>query len=264
MVRKVLGSLSALVGDAQERGLVAVNVAKDISKRRRVSQGEKRAKGKLKVGVDIPTLEEVRAFVSALSGRWRPMMLTAVFTGLRSSELRGLKWDDVNLKAGEIHVVRRVDEFGVFGPPKSESGERVVPLPPMLVNALKEWRLACPKTDENLVFPTKNGTPQSHANAINRGLIPSMIAAGVTTTVIKPDGSEAIAAKYTGLHALRHFYASWCINAVSDGGLGLTPKAVQARLGHATIVMTLDVYGHIFPRNDIGAEMATAEARFYS
>jgi integrase len=82
--------------------------------------------------------------------------------------------------------------------------------------------------------------------------------------VIKPDGSEAIAAKYTGLHALRHFYASWCINAVSDGGLGLTPKAVQARLGHATIVMTLDVYGHIFPRNDIGAEMATAEARFYS
>jgi integrase len=65
------------------------------------------------------------------------MMLTAVFTGLRSSELRGLKWDDVNLKAGEIHVVRRVDEFGVFGPPKSESGERVVPLPPMLVNALK-------------------------------------------------------------------------------------------------------------------------------
>lgn len=262
MIRKVIGSLSSLVADAQERGLVAVNVVKDISKRRR-SQGDKRGKGRLKIGVDIPTPTEVKAFVAAIEGHWGPLLLTAVFTGLRSSELRGLAWSDVNLKTGEIHVVRRIDEFGSFGPPKSESGERIVPLPPMLVNVLREWKLACPKGELGLVFPTTVGTAHSHANTVNRGLIPAMIRAGVTNIELK-DGQERVVAKYTGLHALRHFYASWCINSVSDGGLGLTPKAVQTRMGHASIQMTLDVYGHIFPRNDIGAEMAVAEAKFYS
>jgi integrase len=46
------------------------------------------------------------------------------------------------------------------------------------------------------------------------------------------------------MHALRHFYASWCINRTEDGGLGLPPKNVQERLGHASITITLDCYGH--------------------
>ncbi|MEJ1938487.1 tyrosine-type recombinase/integrase, partial [Nostoc sp. NIES-2111] len=65
--------------------------------------------------------------------------------------------------------------------------------------------------------------------------------------------------KYTGFHALRHFYASWCINRKEDGGLGLPAKVVQERLGHATIAMTMDVYGHLFPRGDDAAELAAAE-----
>ena len=47
-------------------------------------------------------------------------------------------------------------------------------------------------------------------------------------------------AKYTAMHALRHFYASWCINRTEDGGLGLPPKNVQERFGHANITITLD------------------------
>ena len=101
------------------------------------------------------------------------------------------------------------------------------------------------------MFPTGNGSPVNHANLINRGLIPSWIAAGV----VKPNGL----AKYTGLHALRHFYASWCINAKADGGLELSPKAAQGRLGHSTIMMTYDTYGHLFPRGDDGSELAAAE-----
>jgi hypothetical protein len=66
-------------------------------------------------------------------------------------------------------------------------------------------------------------------------------------------------AKYTGLHALRHFYAFWCINRREDGGLGVTPKLVQERLGHSTNGMTLDVYRHLFPRGDDGSELAAAE-----
>lgn len=66
-------------------------------------------------------------------------------------------------------------------------------------------------------------------------------------------------AKYTGMHALRHFYASWCINRTKDGGLQLPAKAVQERLGHASITITMDVYGHLFPSDDHGEELAAAE-----
>jgi integrase len=69
-------------------------------------------------------------------------------------------------------------------------------------------------------------------------------------------------AKYSGLHALRHFYASWCINRTADGGRELPPKDVQYRLGHSSIGMTMDVYGHLFPKRDASAEEEAAEQAF--
>jgi len=78
-----------------------------------------------------------------------------------------------------------------------------------------------------------------------------LVAAGVTDEAGRP--------KYGGLHALRHFYASWCINRKADGGLELPAKVVQERLGHSSILMTMDTYGHLFPRGDDGAELANAE-----
>jgi integrase len=177
--------------------------------------------------------------------------LTAIFTGLRASELRGLRWADVDLKKGELHVRQRADRYNIIGRPKSESGERTVPLPPIVANALRELKLTCQKTDADIVFMSSRGHIRNHSNIVKYALIPAQIAAGVT----KPDGT----AKYTGLHALRHFYASWCINRTADGGLGLTPKLIQERLGHSTIGMTLDVYGHLFPRGDDGSELAAAE-----
>jgi integrase len=178
-------------------------------------------------------------------------LLTAIFTGLRSSELRGLRWDDVDLKKGELHVRQRADRYRTMGKLKSASGERTIPLGPLGLNALKEWKLACPKTDLGLVFPTESGSVRDHANIVRRVLGPVQIAAGVVDAKGKP--------KYPGLHALRHFYASWCINRRADGGLELPIKTVQARLGHASIVMTSDRYGHLFPRGDDGAELAQAE-----
>ncbi len=270
MVRKIIGSLGAIVADAHERGNVARNVVRELRARRKPGverRADKRQKGRLKVGVDIPARDEIKAIVDHLDGRWRPILLTAIFTGLRSSELRGLRWSDVDLKKDELHVRQRVDQYREFGAPKSEAGERTIPLPPMVTNTLREWKLVCPKSDLDLVFPTSKGTPENHANVINRGLIPAQLAAGVTTRILdgegKPkigeDGRPVLAAKYTGLHALRHFYASWCVNAIADGGLGLSAKAAQGRLGHSTIVMTLDTYGHLFPRGDDGSELAAAE-----
>jgi integrase len=66
------------------------------------------------------------------------------------------------------------------------------------------------------------------------------------------------------MHALRHFYASWCINRRKDGGLELPPKTVQTRLGHASIVMTLDIYGHLFPSGDDGTELAAAARALFA
>src|SRR5262245_7058888 len=138
--------------------------------------------GKLKVGVDIPTPAEMRAIVGKLdtaAGRHRPLLLTAIFTGLRASELRGLKWDDLDLKRGELHVRQRADRHGRIGRPKSEAGERTVPLPPMLVTVLREHRLASPINPLGLAFPHSKGGVD-HRNAIvYRGFHPAQIAAGV-------------------------------------------------------------------------------------
>ena len=157
-----------------------------------------------------------------------------------------------------MHVRQRADRYSAIGKPKSESGERTVPLTPIVVNTLREWKLACPKSELGLVFPTGAGNVEHHSNIVHRGLAPTLIAAGVT---VEEQGQTASrhAAKYTGLHAFRHFYASWCINRRADGGLELPAKVVQERLGHSSIMMTMDVYGHLFPRGDDSAELAAAE-----
>ena len=78
---------------------------------------------------------------------------------------------------------------------------------------------------------------------------PVMKAAGVVTKAGKP--------KYA-LHAFRHFFASWCINPKERGGRELPPKVAQELLGHSSIVMTLDIYGHLFPKEGGKTELADA------
>jgi integrase len=141
----------------------------------------------------------------------------------------------------------------MIGKPKSESSERVVPFGKVVSNTLREWKLACPRSDLDLVFPNGVGKIESLANIINRGLIPTQIAAGVVTKAGK--------AKYTGMHCLRHFYASWLINLAEDGGQGLPPKVVQERMGHSSITLTMDRYGHLFPRGDDNQKTDEAELR---
>jgi integrase len=252
MVRKILTSLGSILADAQERGLVAQNVVRGLRARRRGKDADQRRKGKLKVGVDIPTPDEIRTLIAALDQhpRWRPLLLTAIFTGLRASELRGLRWADLDFKRGELRVHQRADRYNKLGSPKSDAGERTVPLAPMLINVLRTWRLARPKGDLDLVFPNGEGGIEDYSNIAKRGVRPTMLAAGIVAKSGK--------AKYS-LHSLRHFYASWCINRRVDGGLELPLKVVSNRLGHASIQITADRYGHLFPSTDDGAELAAAE-----
>jgi integrase len=235
MARKVLSSLKSLLRHAQSRGNVAQNVALAVK-----IKANPRDKKKLEIGVDIPTAEEIKAIITA-AGKSRPLLLTAIFAGLRASELRSLRWSDVDLKHGTLHVRQRADRYGTIGKPKSKAGQRSVQLAPQVVNELRKWKLQSPKGVHGLVFPTPSGDAVALHNNVVRAFTAAVRAAGV----LKGDKP-----KYTGLHALRHFYASWCINPKERGGLGLPAKVVQELLGHSSIAMTMDTYGHLFPASD--------------
>jgi integrase len=219
---------------------------------------DSRAKRKLEIGIDVPTNDEIRRLFLATSGgspiqkRKCALLLVAAFCGLRASELRGLRWADVKLDEAELQVTQRADRYKQIGHPKSPSSRRTVPLSPDVVRALREWKLA-QGGQQALVFATKRGAIESHGNML-RSLRPVMRDAGL---VIK-DKSGKLKAKYA-MHAFRHYFASWCISPVNRGGRGLSPKVVQEWLGHSTIGMTLDIYGHLFKEID-RTELATSTA----
>ncbi len=225
MTKRVLSSLAAIVGEAQTRGLVATNNVRAIARIKRERRSDR---------LEMPSQAELQAIIAATPDRHRPVILTALLTGMRASELRGLIWDDVDLQHGQINVRRRADRFGTFGPPKSEAGTRSIPLSPLLLSALKQWRLACPKGELGLVFPNGAGRVENHMNLLHRVFWPIQIAAGVT---VQRDGEPD--AKYS-LHALRHACAALWI------AQGFGPKRIQVMMGHSSITQTFDRYGYLF------------------
>lgn len=249
LARKVLTSFKSLLKAAKY-----AHVADDVS------IGMKRERKPLEVGVDIPTPNEVKRVIDAAKkhedkGRRHALLLTAALTGLRASELRGLRWSDVDLKeAQELHVRQRADRYQSIGLPKSKTSTRTIPLAPELVHALKRWKLACPKSKAGLVFPTSTGRIQDHKNML-RGLAPVLKAAGVVDEAGNP--------KYA-LHAFRHFFASWCINPKARGGRQLTAMVVKQLMGHSSIVITLDLYGHLFTVENDRTELAEATRTLFA
>ena len=260
--KKVLSSLKGIIREAQRQGQIAKNPADPVSIR--VSS---RGTRKIRAGRDFPTKDEVNLLLRMVAGRWRPLIVTAVFTGLRSSELRGLRWEDVDFGAKAIHVRQRADAWGEMGAPKSEAGERTIPMTPMVATMLKEWKLQCPRKGKgrqgkddpgvlDLVFPNGEGKTENHANIANRGFYALQLACDIARAGSRKDEKDepVLRAKY-GLHTLRHFFASWLIEQ------NFSPKKVQALLGHKSMQMTYDVYGHLFPNlEDDHARMAAGEA----
>ena len=124
MVRRVVASLGSMIADAQEQGLTAKNAVRDLQRnRRRNNSATERHEDQLTVGRDIPAPDEIKALLAYATGRLRPLLVTAVFTGLRASELRGLTWANVDLKANELHVRQRADRFNTIGKPEVEGGK---------------------------------------------------------------------------------------------------------------------------------------------
>jgi integrase len=124
MTSKAVRALSSILTEAMRRGLVAQNVARGVKVTR---------SGRDKKRIVIPERDESRALLKAAeeltrAPEMRPLMITAIFAGLRSSELRGLRWSDIDLKGGTISVNQRADAWGVIGAPKSEAGFRTIPI----------------------------------------------------------------------------------------------------------------------------------------
>jgi integrase len=242
--RKVLTSLKSILRHAQRHGKVAQNVAAAVRIER-----DKRHEKKLTVGEDIPTHEDIRRLLAAAPNqRSRAVLFVAAFAGLRASEIRGLRWSGVELKStpATITVDQRADRYGVIGSTKSATSRRTIPIGAMVVNVLREWRLQCPRSDLDLVFPTAAGAVQSLTNLSRSVLEKPQRRIGMVDAEERP--------KYA-IHALRHYYASWCINRHVDGGLELPLKNVSAMLGHSSVGITADRYGHLFPRSDDGAAL---------
>jgi len=127
-----------------------------------------------------------------------------------------------------------------MGSPKSKAGTRDVPLAPMVVNTLRQWRLACPKTELGLVFPTGRGRVVGHSSM--RQMWRRLL--------------RALELPRYRFHDLRHAAASLFIEQ------GLQPKKVQTIMGHGSIKMTFDLYGHLWETaEDDQAAMAQIEAR---
>ncbi len=148
-----------------------------------------------------------------------------LFAGLRRGEIFGLQWQDF---AGARLTIRRSVYQGVVTTPKTDKSARVVDLPQNVLGALERHREASPGLSSDFVFHTRTGTPTYPDKWYRRKFSAIRERAGLRSSI--------------GLHALRHTYASLLIDQ------GESPKYVSAQLGHASISITMDRYGHLFQK----------------
>jgi integrase len=257
MVRKVLTSLTGIMAEAQERGLVGTNSAAR-TKLVTLKRHDKEAR--------IPSKDEIRALInkagelwpSTCGWPWRPFIITALFTGLRASEIRGLAWDHIDFDSKLVRVGQRADFWNKMGSPKSKAGTREIPLAPMCINALKQWRLACPKSAQNLVFPTRTGTVISNTNMHRQCWRPLLRATGLIDVETDAAGKTVEVPRFR-FHELRHAAASLFIEQ------GWSAKKVMAVMGHSSINLTFSTYGHLWRDvEDDANAMAQIEKRLFS
>jgi integrase len=164
----------------------------------------------------------------------RAILITELFTGARTGELRALTWNDINLDTGYIDICKSADQKGRVTPPKTKSSVRIIRIDAVLINFLRQYRQEQSKqitaagsrwTDNNLVFPNLTGGYLSSCLA-NRAIKDCIQGTDITPTL--------------HAHSLRHSFASILIDS------GANVKTVQDALGHSSSSITLDIYSHSF------------------
>ena len=184
-----------------------------------------RQSAKRRTAPDILTTNEVQGLLANLRFRERTLVLLAVTTGLRRSELFALKWKDVDFQGKQICVTRSIVQ-NVIGVCKTESSQKPVPAHDDLMKALREWRGQTPyKSSESWVF----------ASPANQGRRP-YLAQQIMQRHILPIARKLGIAKRIGWHTFRHTYSTLLRST------GAELKIMQELLRHSTIRVTLDTY----------------------
>ncbi len=205
--------------------------------------------------VKIWTIAQAIAFLDAAArDELHPYWSIAVLTGMRPGEMLGLRWSEIDLDQGTIRVerTRTYTALGrqVEGPPKTNASRRTIDLSPELVETLRTLRLARIEAalaggsgwrpHEEYVVVRTGGTPPSRTMVLDH-----------FHALIDQTGVPAIR-----LHGLRHVHASLLLQ------VGVHPKAIQERLGHANVSMTLGIYAHVLPSGHRTAANDLGEALF--
>jgi integrase len=196
--------------------------------------------------------DEVVRLLDCTPEQYRALVATALFTGMRISELLGLDWEDVDLDTGTIHVRAQLSRARRGAPatrvlPKTRAAVRDIPLVPQLAEILRMKRAGASGATVDWVFASQVGTPLELRNAQRRGLGRAAARAGLEDSGWPP----------LRFHDLRHTFAS---HVIVD--LGLDVAQVSRILGHAQITTTLSVYTHLFDdarhAQDLKARMAAS------
>jgi len=174
--------------------------------------------------VDFLKPEEIRGLIDNTDDqKYKTLFLMAIMTGMRQGELLGLKWDDIDWFNCQVRV-KRTYNHGRFFEPKSETSKRAIDLSPMVITELKKWQLACLPNELNYIFPNKQGNPTDGQNMVNRHFHPAIKRAKL---------------RKVRFHDIRPTYATLLIDQ------GEHPKYIQTQMGHSSINVTMDTYGHL-------------------
>jgi integrase len=222
-IRNTLMPLRAIYRRALARGEVTVNPTTGL---------ELPAVRGRRDRIASPT--EAAALIDALPERDQALWATALYAGLRRGELMALRWEDIDLPKNVIVVARSWDVKTGPIEPKSHAGKRTVPIASVLREYLIAYQLRSGRRD-GLVFGATSGRPFTPTAVRRRALT-----AWKTENRRRQDQGLAELAPIA-LHECRHTFASLMIAA------GVNAKALSTYMGHASVMITLDRYGHMFP-----------------
>jgi integrase len=186
--------------------------------------------------------DQIAALLAAAEPPVDAVLWLAVYSGLRRGELFGLQWTDLDETMNQIHVRRSNYQCEITAPKTGQSIRRV-DLPAPVVKRLLDYRRAYPPKSGNFIFRNESGTPIDPDKWFGEMFVPTAVRAGLRPAVVSEDDDEQL----IGLHTLRHTYASLLINQ----GEGI--KYVSKQLGHASINITADLYGHLFKETSVSA-----------